>query len=153
MTFPTHHAPRTDGADGGPAPLPAEEHSAPPQGPGSAVLAGTAPSRAGDPAPERAGDAGPVDAVATTGAGGLPDVDSPVPPWETWEPGVRVMVRTRLPEGASHLYTDLLGTVVARRPGVLTLETRTGRVDVPLSSVATGKTVPPAPARRRPRQD
>lgn len=73
------------------------------------------------------------------------------PVWETWEPGVRVMVRTRLPEGSSHLYTDLLGTITARTDGTLTLETRSGTVEVAVESIATGKVVPPAPARRRPR--
>lgn len=65
---------------------------------------------------------------------------------------MRVMVRTRLPEGASHLYTDLLGTITARSRSTLTIETRTGAVDVRLASIATGKTVPPAPPRRRPRE-
>lgn len=61
------------------------------------------------------------------------------------------MVRTRLPEGSSHLYTDVLGTVTARSRTTLTVETRAGSVDVRLSSIVTGKTVPPAPPRRRPR--
>lgn len=73
------------------------------------------------------------------------------PVWRTWEPGVRVMVRTRLPEGSSHLYTDLLGTVTTRTDDTLTLETRSGTVEVAVESIATGKVVPPAPARRRPR--
>jgi len=73
--------------------------------------------------------------------------------WESWEPGVRVMVRTRLPAGSSHLYTDVLGTVTGRTPDTLTIETRSGTVEVPVATVATGKVVPPAPARRRPRDD
>ena len=62
------------------------------------------------------------------------------------------MVRTRLPEGSSHLYTDVLGTITDRSDEALTIETRTGTVEVPLASVATGKIVPPAPPRRRPRE-
>jgi len=62
------------------------------------------------------------------------------------------MVRTRLPEGSSHLYTDVLGTIADRSDEALTIETRTGTVEVPLASVATGKIVPPAPPRRRPRE-
>lgn len=85
----------------------------------------------------------PTDGTAATPRGGAV--------WEHWEPGVRVMVRTRLPEGSSHLYTDVLGTVTHRSPETLTLETRTGTVEVAVASIATGKVVPPAPPRRRPR--
>jgi hypothetical protein len=84
----------------------------------------------------------PEDRAAAPGAGAV---------WDRWEPGVRVMVRTRLPEGSSHLYTDVLGTVTHRSPETLTLETRTGTVEVAVASIATGKVVPPAPPRRRPR--
>ncbi|ACZ22506.1 hypothetical protein Sked_26020 [Sanguibacter keddieii DSM 10542] len=84
-----------------------------------------------------------------------PDDVTTAPPergvWEGWEPGVRVMVRTRLPAGSTHLYTDVLGTVTARTADALTLETRSGTVEVPVGTIATGKVVPPAPARRRPR--
>jgi hypothetical protein len=61
------------------------------------------------------------------------------------------MVRTRLPAGSTHLYTDVLGTVTGRTADALTLETRAGTVEVPVGTIATGKVVPPAPARRRPR--
>ena len=127
MTFPTHRTPEDPGpaspaSDDTPATVRAVDPDRPPAG----------------PAEQDGGPAGPATPPAQR-------------PWETWEPGVRVMVRTRLPEGASHLYTDVLGTVTARSPATLTIETRAGTVEVPLASIATGKTVPPAPARRRPR--
>ena len=72
-------------------------------------------------------------------------------PWLAWSPGTRVMIRRTLPPGSSHLYTDLLGTIVSSTPDGVRLETRTGPVDVPGSEIATGKPIPPAPPRRRPR--
>lgn len=83
---------------------------------------------------------------------GSPATPSAAAVWDRWEPGVRVMVRTRLPEGSSHLFTDVLGTVTRRSSETLTLETRSGTVEVPVASIATGKVVPPAPPRRRPRE-
>jgi len=69
--------------------------------------------------------------------------------WRAWPVGTRVMVRTRLPEGSSHLYTDVLGTVLRNDDDGLLLRTRHGDdVEVPGVSIVTGKPVPPAPPRR-----
>lgn len=70
------------------------------------------------------------------------------PPWRSWETGTRVMIRRRLPVGATHLFSDVIGTIVRTDVTGLTLETRSGPVDVPASEIALGKPVPPAPARR-----
>jgi hypothetical protein len=67
--------------------------------------------------------------------------------WRGWTPGTRVMVRRRLPEGSSHLFTDLLGVVVANDDEGVTLETRAGTVHVPGAEIAVGKPVPPPPTR------
>ena len=58
------------------------------------------------------------------------------------------MIRRHLPDGSTHLFSDVIGTI--RRTDVtgLTLETRSGLVDVPAGEIAVGKPVPPAPARR-----
>ena len=73
---------------------------------------------------------------------------APEPPWRSWETGTRVMIRRRLPDSATHLFSDVIGTI--RRTDVtgVTLETRSGLVDVPAAEIALGKPVPPAPARR-----
>lgn len=63
------------------------------------------------------------------------------------------MIRATLPAGSSHLFTDLLGTVLENTPDGVALQTRTGRVFVPAAEIATGKPIPPAPPRRRPRSD
>jgi len=74
---------------------------------------------------------------------------SPERDWRGWTPGTRVMVRTRLPEGSSHLYTDVLGTVVSRDEAGLVVRDRHGReVAVPAERIVAGKPVPPPPARR-----
>ncbi|SDC53975.1 hypothetical protein SAMN05216410_1861 [Sanguibacter gelidistatuariae] len=80
-----------------------------------------------------------------------PDPQPSSPPWLAWAPGTRVMIRRTLPAGSSHLFTDLLGTVLEVTPDGVRLETRTGLVDVPGDEIATGKPIPPAPPRRRPR--
>ncbi|MBI9115189.1 putative acetyltransferase [Sanguibacter suaedae] len=67
--------------------------------------------------------------------------------WHRWAPGTRVMVRRRLPEGSTHLFTDLLGVVVANDDDGVTLETRAGTVRVPGTEIAVGKPVPPPPTR------
>lgn len=72
----------------------------------------------------------------------------PAQPWRSWTPGTRVMVRRRLPEGSTHLYSDLLGVVVATDTTTLTLRTRAGTVEVPGAEIAVGKPVPPPPPRR-----
>ena len=70
------------------------------------------------------------------------------PPWRSWETGTRVMIRRRLPAGATHLYTDVIGTIVRTDVTGVTLETRSGSVVVPAAEIALGKPVPPAPPRR-----
>lgn len=79
------------------------------------------------------------------------DAERAAAPWLAWTPGTRVMIRRTLPPGSSHLYTDLLGTIVECTPAGVRLETRTGVVDVPGVEIATGKPIPPPPPRRRPR--
>ena len=141
MTFPTHRTPD----DYGPAsPASDDTTGALPTVDLPEVSAGPT-EQGGGPARQRGGPAGQSGSPA--GQTGTPER-----PWESWVPGVRVMVRTRLPEGSSHLYTDVLGTITGRSDETLTIETRTGTVEVPLASVATGKIVPPAPPRRRPRE-
>ncbi|MFC6419141.1 putative acetyltransferase [Sanguibacter inulinus] len=127
MTFPTHRTPD----DHGPG-SPASDDTA-------AALPTVGPPELSAGSTEQGG--------SSAGQSG-----TPARPWESWEPGVRVIVRTRLPEGSSHLYTDVLGTITDRSDEALTIETRTGTVEVRLASVATGKIVPPAPPRRRPRE-
>ena len=61
------------------------------------------------------------------------------------------MIRRTLPPGSSHLFTDVLGTVVECTTEGVSLDTRAGRVEVPGAEIATGKPIPPAPPRRRPR--
>lgn len=134
MTFPTHrtpddHGPASPACDDTAAAEPATDLADP--------SAGRAERRTSQARPQGS-------------AAGQPA--TPAHPWESWEPGLRVMVRTRLPEGSTHLYTDVLGTITARTAAALTIETRSGVVDVPVTSIATGKTVPPAPPRRRPRE-
>jgi hypothetical protein len=70
------------------------------------------------------------------------------PPWRSWETGTRVMIRRRLPVGATHLFSDVIGTIVRTDVTGVTLETRSGTVDVPAAEIALGKPVPPAPVRR-----
>ena len=79
------------------------------------------------------------------------DAERASQPWLAWSPGTRVMIRRTLPPGSSHLFTDLLGTILECTPAGVRLETRTGVVDVPGGEIATGKPIPPAPPRRRPR--
>ncbi|WPF81260.1 hypothetical protein SANBI_002546 [Sanguibacter sp. 4.1] len=176
MTFPTHrtpddHGPASPASDDTDGVLPTVE---PPelsagsteQGDGPTGQrggpAGQSPSPAGPsggpagpsggPAGPSGGPAGPSGGPAGPSGSSTGQTGTPARPWESWEPGVRVMVRTRLPEGSSHLYTDVLGTITDRSDEALTIETRTGTVEVQLASVATGKIVPPAPPRRRPRE-
>lgn len=148
MTFPTHrtpddHGPGSPASDDTAAALPTV---GPPELSAGSTEQGDGPTgQCGRPAGQSPSLAGPSGSSA--GQAG-----TPARPWESWEPGVRVMVRTRLPEGSSHLYTDVLGTITDRNDEALTIETRTGTVEVQLASVATGKIVPPAPPRRRPRE-
>lgn len=63
-------------------------------------------------------------------------------------PGERVMVRHRLPPGASHPMTDVLGTLTGRDP--VTVQTRDGReVRIAESDVVSLRAIPPAPVRTR----
>ena len=144
MTFPTHrtpddHGPGSPASDDTAAALPTV---VPPE------LSAGSTEQGDGPTGQRGGPASPAGASGSSAA----QSGTPGRPWESWEPGVRVMVRTRLPEGSSHLYTDVLGTITDRSDEALTIETRTGTVEVRLASVATGKIVPPAPPRRRPRE-
>ena len=148
MTFPTHHAPDDQGPV---APAGDDAAAAEPTADLAVPSAGGAEHR-GDTAAQRRSTSENGDSEAAQHGGPAEEPGAPARPWEAWETGVRVMVRTRLPQGSSHLYTDVLGTVVARTAASLTIETRSGTVEVPLASVATGKTVPPAPPRRRPRE-
>ena len=141
MTFPTHrtpddHSPASPASDDTAAALPTVDMPDPSAGP--TEQGGGLTGQRGGPAGQTGSSAG--------------QTGTPGRPWESWEAGVRVMVRTRLPEGSSHLYTDVLGTITDRSDEALTIETRTGTVEVRLASVATGKIVPPAPPRRRPRE-
>lgn len=74
--------------------------------------------------------------------------DPSAPPWRSWETGTRVMIRRRLPEGATHLFSDAVGIVRRNDVTGITLETRSGPVDVPAAEIALGKPVPPPPVRR-----
>ena len=58
--------------------------------------------------------------------------------------GTRVVVRYRIPGGA----TDALGDLIARTRGTCTVATRRGDVELPLTEVIAAKPVPPPPIRR-----
>ncbi|WP_169164697.1 hypothetical protein [Cellulomonas taurus] len=63
--------------------------------------------------------------------------------WRTWPVGSRAMVRRRLPAGDSHLFTDVVGDLLAvDDDGVLLRTRRHGDVRVPGSEIAIGKLVP-----------
>lgn len=144
MTFPTHRTP-DDHGPGSPA---SDDTAAALPTVGPPDLSAGSTEQGDGPTGQRGGPASPAGASGSSAA----QSGTPARPWESWEAGVRVMVRTRLPEGSSHLYTDVLGTITDRSDEALTIETRTGTVEVQLASVATGKIVPPAPPRRRPRE-
>ena len=144
MTFPTHRTP-DDHGPGSPA---SDDTAAALPTVGPPDLSAGSTEQGDGPTGQRGGPASPAGASGSSAG----QTGTPARPWESWEPGVRVMVRTRLPEGSSHLYTDVLGTITDRSDEALTIETRTGTVEVQLASVATGKIVPPAPPRRRPRE-
>lgn len=73
-----------------------------------------------------------------------------VEPWRHWVTGQRVMVRLRLPEGGSHLYTDVIGEIVVKDDTGITLRHRTGEeIRVHGADIAVGKLVPPPPARKK----
>lgn len=65
--------------------------------------------------------------------------------------GARVSVRHRLPAGASHATTDVLGQLLAYADGVLRIAGRDGEVTVAEVDVLASRVVPPAPPPRRPR--
>jgi len=58
--------------------------------------------------------------------------------------GTRVVVRYRIPGGA----TDALGDLIARTPSTCTVATRRGDIELPLGDVIAAKPVPPPPIRR-----
>lgn len=80
--------------------------------------------------------------------------------WRDWSAGDRVVVRRRLPAGAptGHLYTDVLGVVLAVDDDGVTLRPDPARarpgtpppepVRVPAHEIALAKRVPPRPGRR-----
>lgn len=76
------------------------------------------------------------------------EASDPPPAWRGWVPGVRVVVRRRLPEGSGHLYTDVLGDLVAVDDTGVDVSTRHGTVHVPGDEITLTKIVPPAPPRR-----
>jgi hypothetical protein len=63
-------------------------------------------------------------------------------------PGLRVVVRYRLPSG----FTDALGELLSVDARTVVVQTRRGDVRIDLSSVVAAKEVPPPPARRGARQ-
>lgn len=80
--------------------------------------------------------------------------------WRAWTPGTRVVVRRRLPAGerGGHLFTDVLGHVVAVSDDGVTVRTdptpravrdgaRREDVHVPAGDVVLGKVVPERPVR------
>ncbi|WP_157544321.1 hypothetical protein [Jonesia quinghaiensis] len=69
-------------------------------------------------------------------------------PWHTWPIGQRVMIRATLPPGGTHGYTDYLGVIIQSDSSGLTLETRSGAVQIAAERIAIGKPIPPPPARR-----
>ena len=71
----------------------------------------------------------------------------PAPALITAPIGTRVVVR-HLIEGGERA-TDSLGELVARDGTSLTVQTRRGRVRIPLADIVVGKPVPPADARWR----
>ncbi len=64
------------------------------------------------------------------------------------------MIRRLLPTDPTHKYTDVLGVIIAVTSQEIVLENRRGEaIKVPCSLIVTGKRIPPAPPRRRPRID
>lgn len=64
-------------------------------------------------------------------------------PWRSWPVGARAMVRRRLPEGDTHLFSDVVGDLLAvDDQGVLLRTRRHGDVRVPGAEIAIGKLVP-----------
>jgi len=61
--------------------------------------------------------------------------------------GTRMTVRRRIPGG----FTDAVGDLVERGPDDCVVETRRGRVRIPLAEVSAAREVPPPPPRRAPR--
>ncbi len=75
------------------------------------------------------------------------------PPWRSWTPGIRVVVRRALddvpPDAPPPHYTDVVGDLLAvDDTGVLVRTRRQGDVHVPAAAIALTKVVPPAPERR-----
>lgn len=62
--------------------------------------------------------------------------------------GTRVSVRHRLPAGASHATTDVLGTLLSHDGVVLRIDGRDGVVEVRDADVLASRVVPPPPPPR-----
>lgn len=78
----------------------------------------------------------------------VPMVDKRRAPWLDWEPGTRVTLRYRGPDG---LY-DAVGPVVETGPEGVTIDTRGGRRFVHASTMVVGRVVGPVVSRARPRR-
>ncbi|SEE97296.1 hypothetical protein [Ruania alba] len=75
----------------------------------------------------------------------------PVPPpdphlWRSWQPGERVVVRFRLPEGG---FSDALGELLTIDAAGVRVDTRRGPIDVAAADIVHAKRVPPPPRSRR----
>lgn len=78
---------------------------------------------------------------------------TPGRPWLEWAVGARVVVRRRrdLPPDAppdEPRHTDVVGDVLRCDESGVLVRTRRGEVFVPGPTIALGKVIPPAPARR-----
>lgn len=75
------------------------------------------------------------------------------PPWRSWTPGLRVVVRRVLddvpPDAPPPHYTDVVGELLAVDDGGVLVRTRRhGDVHVPADAIRLAKVVPPARPRR-----
>ncbi len=60
--------------------------------------------------------------------------------------GTRVVVRYLIENGDRA--TDALGTITQRTETHLSIETKTGPIDIPIKDIVAGKPIPPAPQRK-----
>ncbi|GAA2245284.1 hypothetical protein GCM10010401_18290 [Rarobacter faecitabidus] len=79
-------------------------------------------------------------------------VTAPIP-WASWHPGQRVMVRVVI-DDPRHKYTDVLGHIESLTESELVIRRRDESLaTIPVTAILTGKPVPPAPPRRRPKAE